>query len=290
MSASPSLSPVPGQDSREDSRVGICDPVWSRLRQEAETVLRDEPQLASFIVATILNHPTLERAVAHRVAARLGHPSLPGELVAHGFHEALQDDPHIGDAFRADIVAVMDRDPATSRAIEPVLYFKGFHAIQAHRLAHWFWGQGRRDLALYLQSRSSEVFQCDIHPAARIGRGIFLDHATGLVVGSTAVIEDDVSILHAVTLGGTGKQGSDRHPKIRRGVMIGAGATILGNIEVGACARVAAGSVVLRPVPPNTTVVGVPARVVGTAGCAEPARAMDQLVSMDQFIHMAEGI
>jgi serine O-acetyltransferase len=290
MSASPFLSPVPGQDANADSRVGIFDPVWSRLRQEGETVLREEPQLASFIVATILNHPTLERAVAHRVAARLGHPSLPAELVAHGFHEALEDDPRIGDAFRADIVAVMDRDPATSRAIEPVLYFKGFHAIQAHRLAHWFWAQGRRDLALYLQSRSSEVFQCDIHPAARIGRGIFLDHATGLVVGSTAVIEDDVSILHAVTLGGTGKQGSDRHPKIRRGVMIGAGAKILGNIEVGACARVAAGSVVLRPVPPNTTVVGVPARVVGTAGCAEPARAMDQLVSLDPFIHIAEGI
>ncbi|GJE42140.1 serine O-acetyltransferase [Methylobacterium soli] len=290
MSASPFLSPVQGQDANADSRVGIFDPVWSRLRQEGETVLREEPQLASFIVATILNHPTLERAVAHRVAARLGHPSLPAELVAHGFHEALEDDPRIGDAFRADIVAVMDRDPATSRAIEPVLYFKGFHAIQAHRLAHWFWAQGRRDLALYLQSRSSEVFQCDIHPAARIGRGIFLDHATGLVVGSTAVIEDDVSILHAVTLGGTGKQGSDRHPKIRRGVMIGAGAKILGNIEVGACARVAAGSVVLRPVPPNTTVVGVPARVVGTAGCAEPARAMDQLVSLDPFIHIAEGI
>lgn len=185
---------------------------------------------------------------------------------------------------------MLDRDPAAARAIEPVLYFKGFHAIQAHRLAHWYWTSGRRDLALYLQSRSSEVFQTDIHPAARIGRGIFLDHATGVVVGSTAVIEDDVSILHAVTLGGTGKQGSDRHPKIRRGVMIGAGAKILGNIEVGEYARVAAGSVVLRPVPAHTTVVGVPARVVGTAGCAEPARAMDQFVNIDQFIHMADGI
>ncbi|WP_375456541.1 serine O-acetyltransferase [uncultured Methylobacterium sp.] len=285
MTASPALGrPV------ADGLAGTCDPVWSRLRGEADAVLREEPQLASFIVATILNHTTLEGAVAHRVAARLGHPALPAELVAHAFHAAIQEEPRIGDAFRADIVAVMDRDPATSRALEPVLYFKGFHAIQAHRLAHHVWTQGRRDLALYLQSRSSEVFQCDIHPAARIGRGIFLDHATGLVVGSTAVIEDDVSILHAVTLGGTGKQGADRHPKIRRGVMIGAGAKILGNIEVGECARIAAGSVVLRPVPANTTVVGVPARVVGTAGCAEPARAMDQLVGMDQFIHMAEGI
>lgn len=285
MTASPALA-----RSVADGLAGTVDPVWSRLRAEADTVIRDEPQLASFIVATILNHASLEGAVAHRVAARLGHPALPSELVAHAFHEAIHEDPSIGEAFRADIVAVMDRDPATSRALEPVLYFKGFHAIQAHRLAHHVWHRGRRDLALYLQSRSSEVFQCDIHPAARIGRGIFLDHATGLVVGSTAVVEDDVSILHAVTLGGTGKQGADRHPKIRRGVMIGAGAKILGNIEVGECARVAAGSVVLRPVPANTTVVGVPARVVGTAGCAEPSRAMDQLVSMDQFIHMADGI
>ncbi|MCC0807326.1 serine O-acetyltransferase [Methylobacterium sp. W2] len=286
MSASPLSNPAIGHESI----AGTVDPVWSRLRAEAEAVVREEPQLASFIVATILNQSTLEAAVSHRVAARLGHPSLPAELVAHGFHEAIAADPRIGDSFRADIGAVLDRDPAAARAIEPVLYFKGFHAIQAHRLAHWYWTSGRRDLALYLQSRSSEVFQTDIHPAARIGRGIFLDHATGVVVGSTAVIEDDVSILHAVTLGGTGKQGSDRHPKIRRGVMIGAGAKILGNIEVGEYARVAAGSVVLRPVPAHTTVVGVPARVVGTAGCAEPARAMDQFVNLDQFIHMAEGI
>ncbi|MFC6049076.1 serine O-acetyltransferase, partial [Methylobacterium hispanicum] len=240
MSASPAVSQVA---HGHDETLAVCDPVWSRLRSEAEAVLREEPQLASLMVANILNHETLEGAVAHRVAHRLGHPALPAELIAHGFFEALRDDPRIGEAFRADIVAVMDRDPATFRAIEPVLYFKGFHAIQAHRLAHHYWTAGRRDLALYMQSRSSEVFQCDIHPAARIGRGIFLDHATGVVVGSTAVIEDDVSILHAVTLGGTGKQGADRHPKIRRGVMIGAGAKILGNIEVGACARVAAGSV-----------------------------------------------
>lgn len=293
MSASPSLSPASGREGI----AGIVDPLWTRVRTEAETVVRDEPQLASFFVATILNHPSLEAAVAHRVATRLGHASLSSELVAHGFHEALQDDVRIGQSMRADILAVMDRDPATTRALEPLLYFKGFHAIQAHRLAHWYWGQGRRDLALYLQSRSSEVFQTDIHPAARIGRGVFFDHATGVVIGSTAVIEDDVSILHAVTLGGTGKHGGDRHPKIRRGVMIGAGAKILGNIEVGACARVAAGSVVLRSVPAHTTVVGVPARVVGVparvvgaAGCAEPARSMDQLVAMSEFIDIAGGI
>ena len=174
-------------------------------------------------------------------------------------------------------MATVDRDPATNRFLEPVLYFKGFHAIQTHRLAHWLWGKGRKDFAYYLQSRSSAVFQTDIHPAVPIGRGIFLDHATGLVVGETAVIEDDVSILQDVTLGGTGKEAGDRHPKIRRGVLIGAGAKILGNIEIGHCARIAAGSVVLKPVPHNTTVAGVPAKVIGEAGCPEPSRAMDQI-------------
>src|SRR5262249_4895740 len=170
---------------------------------------------------------------------------------------------------------------AVDRCIEPVLYFKGFHAIQTHRLAHWLWNKGRKDFAYYLQSRSSSEFQCDIHPAAKIGRGIFLDHATGLVVGETAVIGDNVSILHGVTLGGTGKEGSDRHPKIGSGVLIGAGAKILGNIEIGHCSRVAAGSVVLKAVPPKTTVAGVPAKVVGEAGCPEPSRIMDQVIGAD---------
>jgi serine O-acetyltransferase len=203
---------------------------------------------------------------------------VSADLIRQAFHEALADQPQLGEAFRADIVAIVDRDPATQRFCEPVLYYKGFHAIQTHRLAHWLLGKRRRDFALYLQSRSSAVFQCDINPAARIGRGIFLDHATGLVVGETAVIEDDVSILHDVTLGGTGKENEDRHPKIRRGVMIGAGAKILGNIEIGHCARIAAGSVVIKPVPHNKTVAGVPARVVGEAGCPEPSRAMDQML------------
>jgi serine O-acetyltransferase len=203
---------------------------------------------------------------------------VSGELIRQAYADALKDDPAIGAAFRADIVATIDRDPAADRYLDPVLYFKGFHAIQTHRLAHWLWGKGRKDFAAYLQSRSSAVFQTDINPAARIGRGIFLDHATGLVVGETAVVEDDVSMLQDVTLGGTGKQDGDRHPKIRRGVLIGAGAKILGNIEVGECARIAAGSVVLKPVPAHMTVAGVPARVVGEAGCAEPARAMDQML------------
>jgi serine O-acetyltransferase len=253
------------------------DPVWGRIRREAEEVARREPELATFIYSTILHHDTLETAIVHRLAERLDHAALSGEFIRQAYGDALRDLPAIGEAFRADLMATADRDPATHRLIEPVLYYKGFHAIQTQRLMHWLWEKGRRDFALYLQSRSSAVFQCDIHPAARIGRGIFLDHATGLVVGETAVIEDDVSMLHDVTLGGTGKEHEDRHPKIRYGVMIGAGAKILGNIEVGHCARIAAGSVVIKPVPNNVTVAGVPARVVGVAGCPEPARTMNQM-------------
>ena len=252
------------------------DPVWARIRSEAEEAVRREPELSTFIYSTILHHDTLEAAVVHRVSQRLDHPDVPAELIRQVYEEALEHDPAIGLSFRADIVATFDRDPATHRFLEPVLYFKGFNAVQTHRLAHWLWHKDRKDFAYYLQSRSSAVFQTDIHPAAPIGRGIFLDHATGLVVGETAVIEDDVSILHDVTLGGTGKEYSERHPKIRRGVMLGAGAKIIGNIEIGHCARVAAGSVVLKPVPHNTTVAGVPARVIGEAGCPEPSRAMDQ--------------
>jgi serine O-acetyltransferase len=253
------------------------DPVWTRILREAEEIARREPELATFIYSTILHHDTLEAAVVHRVAERLDSPQVSAELIRQAYADALEHEPAIGDAFRADIVATVDRDPATNRFLEPVLYFKGFHAIQTHRLAHWLWGRGRKDFAYYLQSQSSAVFQTDINPAVSIGRGIFLDHATGVVVGETAVIEDDVSILQEVTLGGTGKEAGDRHPKIRRGVLIGAGAKILGNIEIGHCARIAAGSVVLKSVPHNTTVAGVPARVIGEAGCPEPSRTMDHL-------------
>ncbi len=258
-------------------KLDTVDPVWERIRHEAEDVTRNEPELATFIYSSILHHGSLENAVVHRIAQRLDRADVSGELIRQAYADALEDDPTIGQAFRADIVATVDRDPAAHRYLEPVLYFKGFHAIQTHRLAHWLWKRNRKDLAYYLQSRSSAAFHTDIHPAARIGRSIFLDHATGLVVGETAVIEDDVSMLHGVTLGGTGKQDGDRHPKIRRGVMIGAGAKILGNIEVGCCARIAAGSVVLQAVPPQKTVAGVPAKVIGEAGCPEPARFMDQI-------------
>ena len=259
------------------SALDQVDPVWARMRREAEDLVHREAELATFIFSTILRHDTLEAAVVHRISQRLDHPDVSAELIRQAYETALEADPSIGAAFRVDIVATVDRDPATHRCIEPVLYFKGFHALQTHRLAHWLWQKDRKDFAYYLQSRSSSVFQTDIHPAAPIGRGIFLDHATGLVVGETAVIEDDVSILHDVTLGGTGKQDGDRHPKIRHGVMLGAGAKIIGNIEIGHCARVAAGSVVLKSVPNNTTVAGAPAKVIGAAGCPEPSRSMDQI-------------
>ena len=259
------------------------DPVWARLRNEADAAMEAEPVLASFFVSAVLGHVSLEAVIAERIAARLDHAELPSAVIRAAFHEACAADSAIPQAVRADIMAVVDRDPAATRTLEPVLYFKGFHAIQTHRLSHWLWSQGRRDFALYLQSRASSVFAVDIHPAVPMGRGIFLDHATGLVVGATAVIEDDVSILQGVTLGGTGKERGDRHPKIRRGVLIGAGAKVLGNIEVGHCARIAAGSVVLKPVPPATTVAGIPAKVVGEAGCAEPARAMDQMFDDNIF-------
>jgi serine O-acetyltransferase len=257
----------------------FTDALWSRLRREAQEALAAAPMLAPLFLDSIINQPNFEAAVFHRIAARLKSDVISLPVIVRAFHRAQVADPVIAEALKADISAVFERDPACERLIEPFLYFKGFHAIQAHRLTHWLWHNHERDFALFLQSRSSEVFQTDIHPAAQIGRGIFLDHATGLVVGETAVIEDDVSLLQNVTLGGTGKEAGDRHPKVRRGAMIGAGAKILGNIEVGENARVAAGSVVLRDVPANTTVAGVPAKVVRTAATDEAARSMDQVLS-----------
>jgi serine O-acetyltransferase len=257
------------------------DPIWFEVQREAEEIVRAEPAMASFVFATVLNHDRLEDAIIDRIAQRLDNHVVSAEVIRCGFEQALEEEQSLGEIMRSDIAAVYDRDPACHRYIEPVLYFKGFHAIQTHRLAHFLFKRGRKDFAYYLQSRSSEIFQTDINPAVPIGRGIFLDHATGLVVGETAVIEDDVSILQDVTLGGTGKETGDRHPKVRHGVLIGAGAKILGNIEIGACSRVAAGSVVLQAVPRNSTVAGVPARVVGQAGCAEPARTMDQRLAGD---------
>src|SRR5215204_4800676 len=265
------------QTSKPIKAIDKLDPVWGRIREEAEDIVRREPEVGTFIFSSILHHDALETAVVNRIAERLDHQDVSAELIRQAYADALEDQPSIGDAFRVDIVATYDRDPATDRFIEPVLYYKGFHAVQTHRLAHWLWNKGRKDFAYYLQSRASAVFQCDVHPAAKIGRGIFLDHATGLVVGETASIGDNVSMLHGVTLGGTGKDHGDRHPKIGDGVLIGAGASVIGNIEVGRCARIAAGSVVLKAVPNNVTVAGVPAKVVGDSPCQEPSRTMDHM-------------
>lgn len=269
------------RSAQRPSELRPVDPIWSAVRAEAEEAVSRDPLLAAFLYSTILNHDTLEDAIIHRIAERLDHSDVSAALISQTFRDMVRAEPEWSTIVRVDIQAYYDRDPACRRFLEPVLYFKGFHAIQTHRLAHWLHNQGRRDFALYLQSRSSAVFQTDINPAAQIGKGIFIDHATGLVVGETAVVGDNVSMLHGVTLGGTGKEGGNRHPKIRHGVLIGAGAKILGNIEIGHCTKVAAGSVVLSSVPNNKTVAGVPARIVGEAGCDEPSRAMDQLLDQD---------
>lgn len=254
------------------------DPVWRTIREEASAMAKAEPLVASLVHAVILHHDTLEDTLSYRMAQKLGDANLPEMVLREVVSEAFDADPVIGAAARADIVAVRERDPACHRYIDPVLFFKGFQALTAQRVAHWLWRERRFDLAQYLQMRMSEVFTVDIHPAARIGRGIMIDHAHSIVIGETAVVGDDVSMLHSVTLGGTGKEDGDRHPKIGSGVLIGAGAKILGNITVGSCSRIAAGSVVLADVPPCKTVAGVPARVVGDAGCTNPSRAMDQIV------------
>ena len=254
------------------------DPVWGRIREEAEQIARHEPAMGGFIFSLVLSHDTFEGALIHRLAQRLGNADIGPDLIVHAFNDALEAEPEIGHAARADIIATNDRDPACHRYIDPLLYFKGYQTIQAHRMAHRLWHLGRKDFAYYLQSRSSMIASMDIHPAARIGKGIMVDHGHDIVIGETTLIEDNVSIMQGVTLGGTGKEAGDRHPKIRHGVLVGAGAKILGNIEIGYCSRVAACSVVLHDVPPNTTVAGVPAKVVGYAGCTEPARAMDHNV------------
>ena len=265
-------------NAKISAQLQAVDPVWEAVRAGARQVLEHEPFLANLVLSTVLNHDTLEEALAHRLATRLDHEDVSADMIRQGFAETLRDHPEIGQAARVDLAATLERDPACHRAIEPLLYFKGYQAIQTHRFAHAMHKSGRRDFALYLQSRASQVFQVDINPAVPIGKGIMLDHGTGLVIGETAIVGDNVSLLQNVTLGGTGKADQDRHPKIGNGVLIGAGAKVLGNIKVGDCSRVGAGSVVLKEVPPRTAVAGVPAKVIGEAGCAQPALVMDQMV------------
>lgn len=261
-----------------DCDIASIDPIWHAIRREAEESIEREPELASLFFEGILNYRSLERALGYRVAQRLGGPTLSGDGIQQAFQAAFRDDSALSGKLRADLAAVYDRDPACERYLEPLLYFKGFHAIQAHRLAHWLWRAGRKDFALHLQSRSSEVFQVDIHPQVPLGKGLFIDHATSIVIGSTAVVGDDVSILQGVTLGGTGKESGDRHPKIGCGVLVGAGAKVLGNFVIGDCSRIAAGSVVLSAVPAKKTVAGVPAKIVGDAGCSQPGRSMHHIL------------
>jgi serine O-acetyltransferase len=261
--------------------VTSVDPVWDAVVSGAKRIVAGEPALSNLIYSSVLNHGRFEDALAHRLAERLDHTDVSADLIRQAFGDALELRPEIGAEARADLAATLERDPACHKAVDAFLYFKGYQAIQTHRFASALWNSGRKDFALYLQSRSSQVFQVDINPAARIGRGIMLDHATGFVVGETAVIGDHVSILQDVTLGGTGKSEEDRHPKIGNGVLIGAGAIILGNIKVGDCARIGAGSVVVKEVPPRVTVAGVPARIIGEAGVAQPASVMDHVAMVN---------
>lgn len=251
------------------------DPVWHAIREESRRQAEMEPALASFFHATILNHDSLEAALSFHLAQKLAGPMLCVLQIREIIEDALAGDPGIGEAVRADIQAVYERDSACHHYNLPFLYFKGFHALECYRVAHWLWGQGRECLAHFLQSHIALIFGVDIHPAARIGRGVMFDHATGIVIGETTVVEDDVSILQEVTLGGTGKESGDRHPKVRKGVLISAGAKILGNIEIGEGAKIGAGSVVLKSVEAHTTVVGVPAVVVGKPHTTTPAYDMN---------------
>ena len=258
------------------TRLESFDPVWAQITAEAEAAIDEEPLIGALVHAGILHHASIARALSYRLSMKLASPEMSDQLLREVFDQAFLSDPAIEDAVRADLVAVFERDPACHRMIQPILYFKGFQALEATRVAHWLWIEGRRDMAYFLQMRVSELFGVDVHPAARLGKGIMIDHAHSIVIGETAVVGDNVSMLHSVTLGGTGKEDHDRHPKIGDGVLIGAGAKVLGNIRVGNCSRIAAGSVVLEDVPPCKTVAGVPARIVGEAGCAQPSVMMNQ--------------
>lgn len=257
--------------------IAEMDPVWHQIQREAQQAVQDEPLIGGFVHACILHHPSIERALSYRIAAKLSSNEMSMMVVREMVEEAYSAEPALVDAARADLRAIYERDPACHRLLQPILYFKGYQAVQAYRVGHHLWMRGKRDLAYFVQMRVSEIFGVDIHPAARIGKGIMIDHAHSIVIGETAVVGDNVSMLHSVTLGGTGKEEEDRHPKIGNGVLIGAGAKVLGNIRVGNCSRIAAGSVVLEEVPTCKTVAGIPARIVGEAGCDQPSMSMNHM-------------
>lgn len=259
------------------TNIAAVDPTWDQICAEALKATQDEPLMGGFLHACILHHKSIEKALSYRIAAKLASNEMSMAVVREMVEESYAQDRSLVQAARADLVAIYERDPACHRLLQPILYFKGYQAMQAYRVGHHLWKQSHRDLAYFVQMRVSEIFGVDIHPAARIGKGIMIDHAHSVVIGETAVVGDNVSMLHSVTLGGTGKEEEDRHPKIEDGVLIGAGAKILGNITIGHCSRIAAGSVVLKDVPPCKTVAGIPARIVGEAGCAQPSVSMNQM-------------
>jgi serine O-acetyltransferase len=261
----------------------VPPPVWAGLRNEAAQAARNEPALASLLNAVILSHENIGEALSYQLARKLDDQELRAMSIRELANAAYAADPRIVQMAEADLKAVFERDPACKGYVQPFLFFKGYQALQTQRVAHWLWNQGRETIALYLQSRMSEVFQVDIHPATKIGSAVFIDHGTGIVIGETAVIGDDVSLLQGVTLGGTGKERGDRHPKLGRGVLVGANATVLGNIVIGDYAKIASGSVVLKPVPPGCTAAGVPARLTNCPTCAEPARSMDHTLAEEVY-------
>ena len=254
------------------------DPLWAAILLQAQQAAEAEPLLASFLHMTVLRHQSLEDVLAFHLSSKLASAVMDARALMELFLEALTSEPAIIQGVRADIEACYQRDPACDGYATPLLFFKGFHAIECQRITHWLWQRGRQALALFLQNRISEVTGADIHPAAWIGQGILLDHGTGVVIGETSVIGSNVSILHGVTLGGSGKERGDRHPKIGDGVLLGAGSAVLGNIRVGECAKVGAGSVVLEDVPAHATVAGVPARLISLGSGGTPALEMDQRV------------
>ena len=256
--------------------IGQC---WIDIKQQAEDLSTAEPQLKPLLSDVILNRGCLNSALAARLARKLAREDMSCEELLPLLTDIFNSDQQITNSAARDMQAIVERDPACQIMLEPMLFFKGFLAITTHRIAHYLWNQDRRPLALYFQSICSEVFGVDIHPAANVGCGIMLDHATSVVMGETTIVEDNVSLLHEVTLGGTGKIEGDRHPIVRSGVLIGAGAKILGRVEIGAGAKVGAGSVVLEDVPAHTTVAGVPAVVVGESAEENPAAEMNQNLS-----------
>ncbi len=247
---------------------------WSEIRRHAHDIVTREPALQTLLNQTVLDRQSFAECLTYRLTRKLVNHAASIEVLHQTFMEAFLHKPMILQQVACDMIAVNDRDPACPDVLTPLLYFKGLQALICYRVGHYLWNEGRTEFALYLQSLISETFAVDIHPAAQIGCGILLDHATGFVAGETAVIENDVSILHEVTLGGTGKERGDRHPKVRSGVLLGAGAKILGNVEIGEGAKVGAGSVVLKDVPPHTSVAGVPAQIIGQASEASPALGM----------------